>query len=85
MPMFEYKCDVCGRPEERYFATLAERDKHEAHGPKSCKPGASPINHKCQGRMRRQLSTSNFKVNGYCAQNGYAFNGSQAVSNKGVK
>ena len=85
MPMFEYKCDTCERPEERYFATLAERDKFEEHGAKPCKPGANLINRKCAGTMKRQLSASNFKVNGYCAANGYEFNGTQTAHNKGLK
>lgn len=84
MPMFGYACSECGRCEDRFFATLSERDKYEANGPKPCKPGANVKNRKCQGTMRRQLSAPNFKVNGYCAQNGYQFNGTQTVNNKGV-
>ena len=84
MPMFEYKCDTCERLEERYFATMAEREKFEADGHKPCKPGASLVNHKCLGKMHRQLAAPSFKVNGYCAQNGYQFNGKQTVNNKGV-
>ena len=85
MPMFEYKCDTCGRPEDRYFATMEEREKFEADGWKPCKPGANPVNHKCTGKMHRQLAAPAFKVNGYCAANGYEFNGTQTVkSNKGL-
>jgi predicted nucleic acid-binding Zn ribbon protein len=76
MPMFEYKCDTCGRSEDRWFATLAERDTHEAAGLRACKPNASPTNRKCPGKLKRQLSAPNFAVNGYSAANGY--------SNKGV-
>ncbi len=83
MPMFEYRCDACNRTEDRFFATMAERDKYEADGAKPCKPGANATNRKCAGKLRRQLSAPNFKVNGYCAQNGYQFNGKQTVDNKG--
>lgn len=84
MPMFEYKCDTCTRTEDRFFATMAERDKFEATGPKPCKPNASLQNRKCAGKLHRQLSAPNFKVNGYNALNGYQFNGKQTVDNKGV-
>ena len=77
MPMFEYKCDTCGRSEDRFFATLAERDAfdNEVLVGRSCKPGASPKNRKCTGRMRRQLSAPNFSVQGFNAKNGYANKG----------
>jgi hypothetical protein len=79
----------CGRFEDRFFATLTERNTFEAEVPtgRPCKPGASVVNKKCQGRLKRQLSAPNFKVNGYCAKNGYEFNGGQTVDskNKGVR
>lgn len=74
--MFGYKCNLCGRDEDRWFATLVERDKHEANGDKPCKPGASLVNKKCRGTLHRQLSAPNFAVKGFNAGNGY--------SNKGV-
>ena len=83
MPIFGYQCSECGRVEDRFFGTLADRDTYEEPGPKSCKPGANLKNRKCPGLMKRQLSAPNFKVNGYCAANGYEFNGTQKV-NKGV-
>ena len=85
--MFEYKCDACGRWEDRFFATMAERDKYETEGARPCKPGANLNNRKCMGKLRRQLAAPSFKVNGYCAANGYEFNGTQSVGskNKGVQ
>ena len=73
MPTFVYKCDTCGRVEDRWFASLDERTKYEEYGAKPCKPNPT---RRCQGKLHRQASAPSFSIKGFSAENGY--------SNKGV-
>ncbi len=67
MPIHEYRCDTCGRTEEKWFATHAEVEAREQQ-PIPCQPNPK----KCKGRLTRQVSAASFAVRGFNAQNGYS-------------
>ncbi len=70
MPLHEYKCSVCGRTEERWFASHAEVEALDKT-PRLCNPQPK----KCKGFLSRQVSAASFSVTGFNAKNGYAGGG----------
>ena len=69
MPQWTFKCNDCGRLEDRWFATFDEMHAFEqVHH--SCKP--NPKTGRCVGKMVRQVSAPAFKIEGYSYANGYS-------------
>jgi putative FmdB family regulatory protein len=65
MPIYEFKCLECGHEFEE-FMKFAKQARMISSGE------IWPLCEKCCGKTKKVMSSSNFKVNGSNAANGYS-------------
>ncbi len=69
MPIYEYKCESCGREKEILHRKIPKRDW------RGCD--------KCKGIMKHVMSVTNHKVEGFSYDNHYGLKGKKDAKKKG--